>query len=200
MCTIASWKILHAKNPWAQQSVCYSDFIQSQGFEERKKIAIITLGYCSILCVGKFPCCWNLGGRHGLAELILNLDSSQCKRLCNISKGSCNMQNIRKVCQKPTEKKVGNETSCYCMFSGKISFSYIDKLKYATDVQEKWGMVKNEECGSTFKDLFMPFQAWLMYVLECSGVKTRDFDKLSKGKMQKVHDDFLNAFSGRCRS
>lgn len=86
------------------------------------------------------------------------------------------------------------------MFSGKISFSYIGKLKYATDVQEKWSMVKNEDCGSTFKDLSKPFQAWLMCVLECSGVKTRDFDKLSKGKMQKVHDDFLNAFSGRHRS
>lgn len=52
----------------------------------------------------------------------------------------------------------------------------------------------------TFKDLFMPFQTWLICMLECSGVKIRDFDKLSKGQMQKVHDDSFNVFSGRCRS
>lgn len=52
----------------------------------------------------------------------------------------------------------------------------------------------------TFKDLFMPFQTWLMCMLECSGVKIRDFDKLSKGQMQKVDDDSFNVFSGRCRS
>lgn len=51
-----------------------------------------------------------------------------------------------------------------------------------------------------FTDLFMPFQRWLMCMLVCCGVKTRDFDKLSKGQMQKVHDDFLNVFSGRCRN
>lgn len=58
--------------------------------------------------------------------------------------------------------------------------------------------MKNVE--ATFKDLFMPFQTWLISVLECSGVKTRDFDKLSKGQMQKVRGDIFTAFSRRCRS
>lgn len=47
---------------------------------------------------------------------------------------------------------------------------------------------------ATFKDLFMPFQTWLIRVLECSGVKIRDFDKLSKGQMQKFNMTLLMLF------
>lgn len=52
--------------------------------------------------------------------------------------------------------------------------------------------MKNVE--ATFKDLFMPFQTWLISVLECSGAKTRDFDKLSEGQMQKFVVTFLLLF------
>lgn len=47
----------------------------------------------------------------------------------------------------------------------------------------------------TFKDLLVPFRMCLIScMLECSGANARDFDKLSKGQMQKVHGGFFNAF------
>lgn len=79
-----------------------------RGFEDGNKIALIKLGYCSVFSV-KFPCCWDLSGCHFSAELISNLnsDSSHCKKVCNISKGSWNMQkyvrhvkNQQKQCRK----------------------------------------------------------------------------------------------------